>query len=176
MKFRFTLIEVLIVFAILAILAALILTQLGGCGTGGLGEKAFHKDVLIQRLYVDGNKEDSHYMVGTDKGVFEVDNGPMLGIWNADKLYSQLVVGKRYNLTTKGKEYVNWFMQEYPYIIAVEGPLPDPVVEPVSMPTINPDRQRNDLVNKSVADMTIDELRRSGMRVTVEPILPVEKE
>ena len=94
-------------------------------GVGGFGPEEKY-EVLVTRLYVDvsGGGEDtaveSSYMVGTDKGVFEVDNGYLLNVWNADEIYSKLEVGKRYKITTKGKRYTNAFLQEYPYIVRVE--------------------------------------------------------
>lgn len=79
--------------------------------------------VTVTRLYVDvsGSKEttSSHYMVATDKGVFEVNNSIILGIWNADEIYSQLESGKTYNVKLKGNKLVNFLFQRYPYIIEV---------------------------------------------------------
>lgn len=90
-----------------------------GCvlGTGGWGPEN-DLTVQVQRLYVDAG-EASSYMVGTDKGVFEVDNGWMLGVWNADEIYSRLEVGRRYEITTKGNRVVAWYSQSYPYIVRV---------------------------------------------------------
>jgi hypothetical protein len=77
----------------------------------------------VQRLYVDvsGDTQNtkSHYMVGTDKGVFEVSNSLWLWIWDADKRYSQLQVDNKYQLRVKGKELVNFLFQEYPKILSV---------------------------------------------------------
>lgn len=56
-------------------------------------------------------------MVATDQGVFEVQNGYMLGMWNADEVYGRMIPGKTYNITTKGNKVVGMFFQEYPYII-----------------------------------------------------------
>lgn len=98
-----------------------------GCGIGGFGPTNTH-DVTVNRLYVDHSDHESHYMVGTDQGVFEVDNGIMLGLYNADELYSRMREGHRYHITAKGRQYANIFMQEYPYITNVQ-PLPDPPVQ-----------------------------------------------
>jgi hypothetical protein len=80
----------------------------------------------VQRLYVDvsGSKDStsSHYMVGTDKGVFEVSNSLWLWIWDADKRYSQLQTDKEYKLQVKGNEVVNFLFQEYPVITSVSSP------------------------------------------------------
>lgn len=89
-----------------------------------LGVKGFGpvdtKEVTIQRLYVDGGKS-SHYMVGTDQGVYEVDNilWPVQ-VFNSDELYSQLEVGKTYTVKIKGNKVINWLVQEYPYIIEIQ--------------------------------------------------------
>lgn len=81
-------------------------------------------EVTVNRLYVDYSGSDenrqSHYMVGTDQGVFECDNGWLLGVWNADELYSRLVAGRRYRITTEGNRVVGIFFQEYPYITSVQ--------------------------------------------------------
>lgn len=77
----------------------------------------------VQRLYVDvsGGKDytKSHYMVGTDKGVFEVSNSLWLWMWDADKRYSQLQNNKEYRLQVKGNELINILFQEYPRIITI---------------------------------------------------------
>ena len=96
-----------------------------GCGVGGWGPTVYHQNATIQRAWVDNSKEGSHYMVATDRGVFEVDNGVLLGMWNADEVYGQMVVGKKYNITTKGKRWTNVIHQHYPYVVKVE-----PIIEP----------------------------------------------
>lgn len=77
----------------------------------------------VQRLYVDVSGDTqhtkSHYMVGTDKGVFEVSNSLWLWMWDADKRYSQLQVDMNYQLEVKGNELVNFLFQEYPRILSV---------------------------------------------------------
>ena len=78
------------------------------------------KEVTIQRLYVDGGKS-SHYMVGTDQGVYEIDNLLIpVQLFNCDELYSQLEVGKTYTVKVKGNKVTNWFVQQYPYIIEIQ--------------------------------------------------------
>jgi hypothetical protein len=89
-------------------------------GVGGFGPTNIINEATVQRLYVDRSENDSHYMVGTDVGVFEVNNGILLGIWNSDEIYSQLKEGGKYKLTIKGNRVVNFFFQQYPYIIKVE--------------------------------------------------------
>lgn len=90
-------------------------------GTGGFGPERT-QNVVVKRLYVDsGTKESgSHYMVGTDKGVFEVDNGILLGMWNADEIYAQMEQGKSYTIRTKGNRVVGFMFQYYPYIVEVK--------------------------------------------------------
>lgn len=98
---------------------ALVLFLLIGCevwlGVGGWGPKV-DRDVTILHTYVDHGEEDSHYMVGTDAGSFEVANGIMLGVWNADDIFGSIKEGHRYRITTSGNRYANIVLQEYPYI------------------------------------------------------------
>lgn len=100
------------------ILVSLVIGFHYSLGIGGFGPESIQQ-VTIQRLYVDGGKS-SHYMVGTDQGVFEVDN-LYLGaqVFNSDELYSQLEVGKTFTVKLKGNKVINWFVQEYPYIIEI---------------------------------------------------------
>jgi hypothetical protein len=81
-------------------------------------------DIKVTRLYVDysGDKESqsSHYMVGTDQGVFEVSNFWFpFTLFNSDELYSKLEVGKTYKVTVKGNKVLNFWFQQYPYIIKI---------------------------------------------------------
>ena len=71
--------------------------------------------VTIERLYVDGGKY-THYMVGTDKGVFEMDDSIWLGIYNVDELYARLQTGKTYQVELKGNKLLTWYCSEYPHI------------------------------------------------------------
>jgi len=87
-------------------------------GVNGFGPE-YVNNVTINRLYVDGGKA-SHYMVGTDKGVYEIRNHLIpIQLFNCDELYSKLEVGKTYLVKIKGNKVTNWFMQQYPYIIEV---------------------------------------------------------
>ena len=144
-KSGFTLVELIIVVGIIAVIGGIIMSGFGGmgCGYGSMGPTKTH-DCVITRLYTDtsgsGGKHpttESHYMVGTDKGVFEVDNGLFLGVWNADELYSKLIVGHRYNITTKGNKVVNMFLQEYPYIVAVQEITPAAAAAPTNPPPVS---------------------------------------
>jgi hypothetical protein len=92
-------------------------------GVGGWGPTRV-QDVTVTKCWVDYSKDSdgvmqSHYMVGTDQGVFEVANGWLLGMCNADVVYGKLEVGKRYTIKTKGNQHVNFAMQYYPYIVKV---------------------------------------------------------
>jgi len=123
---------------VVMLVVVLMLTFAANLGIGSFGPTLI-QDVVVQRTYVDfsgtGDDKESHYMVGTDKGVFEVANGLLLGLWNSDELYAQMQSGKRYRITTKGKRVVGMFFQEYPYVVAVQ-PIPDgiaPSSTPVDM-------------------------------------------
>jgi len=70
--------------------------------------------------HIDSSKAaaDSSYMVTTDKGTFEVQNGWAQGIYNADVIYGSLVANKTYTFDVKGAERVGyWWGQHYRYII-----------------------------------------------------------
>lgn len=112
---------ILIVIFIIGLVAALCLPVMMGMYPFGPEQTL---DVTVNRMYIDTSSDgdgghESHYMVGTDKGVYEIDNSWIAGIWNADEMYSSLQQGSNYTITVKGKKYVNFFMQEYPYIIRV---------------------------------------------------------
>jgi hypothetical protein len=124
-KSTFSFVELMIVLSIVGLVMA-ILFPLGyriAKGAGSFGPTRT-EEITVTRLYVDysGGKDSqsSHYMVGTDKGVFEVDNGLFLGLWNADELYARLKEGQRYRVTTEGNKVVGFWLQSYPYITAVE--------------------------------------------------------
>lgn len=88
-------------------------------GIKGFGPERTEQ-ITVQRLFVD-NSKSSHYMVFTDKGVFEVDNFlyPRT-IFNADELYGKLEAGKTFEVVVKGNKMVNFFFQQYPYIVEVK--------------------------------------------------------
>jgi hypothetical protein len=114
--------------AVLAPFALILVILMGIVGIrSGLGLFPFGPEqeivAKINRLYVDysGAKDStsSHYMVGTDKGVFEVSNSLWLWSWDADKRYSQLQTEKEFKLIVKGNELINIIFQDYPRIISV---------------------------------------------------------
>jgi hypothetical protein len=111
----FAIFSVIIVAIFVAIIAAPIYF-----GTGGFGPINTHV-VTVKNKHVDyrrtGDSSSSHYMVHTDNGTFEVNNGFLLGVWNADEIYGSMETGQRYTITTKGNRVVGILMQEYPYII-----------------------------------------------------------
>lgn len=128
-------------------------------GIGGWGPTAQVTGATVQRLYVDFESKskdgsESAYMVGTDKGVFEVDNGFLLSVWNADELYAKLQVGKTYNFVTKGKKVANIFFQEYPYIVHAEA---------VPVLTIVPQDHPVELVTvRPAGEFTFNDLQPTG--------------
>lgn len=103
---------VVLLFVIIAIAAAAIKPLAGAPPYGPY--RTF--DATVNRLYVDHKGEGSHYMVGTDKGVFEVQHSWWAGVNNADEIYSRFREGKRFQITTKGNKFVGWYFQEYPYV------------------------------------------------------------
>ena len=113
------------VAGILGIIIPIVVVMLGSVvlidysyGVNGFGPESVNQ-VTINRLYVDGGKA-SHYMVGTDKGVYEISNHLIpIQLFNCVELYSKLEVGKTYTVKLKGNKVTNWFMQQYPYIIEV---------------------------------------------------------
>ena len=110
-----TLMGVLFLFAVASPFVALNYVY----GVNGFGPEE-EQVITVERLYVDGGKS-SHYMVGTDKGVFEVSNFIFpVQIYNSDEIYSQLAVGKTYHIKTKGNKILNWWYQEYPYIMELK--------------------------------------------------------
>lgn len=84
-------------------------------GRGGYGPERV-TTATVKSKHVDARDKGSSYMLTTDKGTFEVDNGILLGLWNADELYGNIEVGKTYEFTTSGRESANMFWQQYPYI------------------------------------------------------------
>jgi hypothetical protein len=85
-------------------------------GVGVFGPEYSVKNATVNRLYVDRSSESSHYMVGTDKGVFEVDNSVFMNIYNADEIYSSIQEGKTYTFDVEGNKYIGLLGQHYPYI------------------------------------------------------------
>lgn len=121
----FTLVEALTLLAILGIVAALVGAAIAypAIGIFPFGpEKTI--TAKVERLYVDysGGKDSSssHYMVGTDQGVFEVNNSMWLWMWDADERYASMKQGETYRLRVKGKKVLNMLFQEYPGVISVE--------------------------------------------------------
>jgi len=111
------------IFGILTITPAAIIGSMFllwySLGVRGFGPE-YVNTVTVQRLYVDGGSS-SHYIVGTDKGVYEIDNILFpIQLFNCDELYSKLEVGKTYKVKVKGNKVTNWLVQQYPYIIEIE--------------------------------------------------------
>ncbi len=76
--------------------------------------------ITVDRLYVDVSGKSSNYMISSDKGIFEMDNSLILGIFNIDELYGQLEAGKTYEVTVKGQKLLNFIFQTYPHITTVK--------------------------------------------------------
>lgn len=85
-------------------------------GINGFGPERQY-DVTIVSKHIDAQKDSSSYMVVGDTQTFEVDNGTLLGMWNADEVYGKIVVGQRYCITAKGNQVTSWWWQQYPYIL-----------------------------------------------------------
>lgn len=98
---------------------------LGSCiadpmlGVGGYGPVKTY-DVTIVSKHIDAQKDSSSYMVNGDTQTFEVDNGVLLGVWNADVIYGSLLVGERYCITAKGNQLTNMWYQQYPYVLGAK--------------------------------------------------------
>ena len=118
-KKGYTSIEILIGVTIVGLIALAVIIPVTA-GIGGFGPTNI-VEATVTRLYVDAaGEQGSHYMVATNQGVFEVDNGLLLWIWNADEIYGALQTGKTYRFTTKGNKVVNFMFQEYPYIVKAQ--------------------------------------------------------
>lgn len=114
-----TKIELFIIGSIIILITGIPLIKISA-GVYPFGPEKNIREATVERLYVDRSSESSHYMIGTDKGVFECDNSVILQIFNADEIYSSLQEGQTYNLTVKGNKFVNFFAQNYPHITKVE--------------------------------------------------------
>ena len=92
-------------------------------GIGSMGPTRNWNAVQVMSKHTDitdnGDKRTTHYMVTTDAGTFEVQNGIFLGVWNADELFGMMSENGHYDITTKGNRVVGMFFQEYPYITSV---------------------------------------------------------
>lgn len=121
----FVLMKVMILLAILAVVAALAFAIIAPpmMGVFPFGPES-NVVAKVDRLYVDysGGKDSSssHYMVGTDVGVFEVNNSIWLWMWDADKRYAKIKEGGTYKFRVKGSEVLGLLFQEYRGIISVE--------------------------------------------------------
>lgn len=121
MKGKFASIGVAVIVLVVAAAIIFGLTHNFWLGLNGWGPVRT-VDTVVTKTYIDhGEQNQSHYMVGTESGVFEVDNGWNLGVSNADEIYAKMKEGHKYHLTTKGNKLVWYFgIQNYPYIIKVE--------------------------------------------------------
>lgn len=111
---------------IMGIILIVALCLIGSCsaeifmGVGIFGPTR-NQTVKVVSKHVDTtSNHGSHYMVTTDKGTYEVDNGFILGVWNADELYGRLNENMTYDIRARGNRVVNMFIQGYPYITDVK--------------------------------------------------------
>jgi hypothetical protein len=109
LKFELLLVVIFVAIVILPVSCSIFL------GVGGFGPKEGHENVTIKSKHLDS--QENSYMLVTDKGVFEVGNGFLLGMWNADEVYGEIEVGSIYNLETKGNKVLSWYVQAYPYVV-----------------------------------------------------------
>ena len=119
----FTLVEIMIVVVIIGLLASMFMSSCqGGWSTGTmLGAPVNSVTARVISKHVDYSRHnESHYMVSTTSGTFEVQNGFLLDMWNADEVYGQIEPGHTYTFHTRGVKVVNAFMQEYPYILSAQ--------------------------------------------------------
>jgi len=96
--------------------------QMTGDGSWGGGKRQIINAKILSK-HVDisqsGKMSNTHYMVTTDRGTFEIENGWIIDVWDADELYGKLVIGKTYNLTIQGDQLTNFLFQQYPFVIKV---------------------------------------------------------
>lgn len=103
----------------------LIAIVLGSCvagpvlGVDGYGPINTYSVTVVSK-HIDAQKDSSSYMVNTNIGTFEVDNGMLLGVWNADEIYGSILVDHEYCFTAKGNRVTNFWMQQYPYVLKVQ--------------------------------------------------------
>ncbi len=118
--------ELMVGVVIVGILFAMILPAC--TRTGGFGPENIVQGTVLSK-HIDHSSDGdggsvSHYMLTTNTGTYEVNNGIMLGVWNADEIYGRIQVDHRYTFRTKGTRVVNAFLQEYPYIVEIVNEVP----------------------------------------------------
>lgn len=94
---------------------------LGSVGVYGLYEALNPtKDVTVTVTdkVVKNSKNDSTYLIFTNKGVFEDSDSLVNGKWNSSDLYNELKVGKSYTLHVRGIR--NHVLSWYPNILTVK--------------------------------------------------------
>ena len=110
----FTLVELMIIVVIIGILASGIATPFL-VGAGAFGPTNYVQEAKIISKHVDysgsGESRASHYMVTTNKGTFEIENGLLINVWNADEIYGSLEIGKVYTLKTEGNKKKHALLQ-----------------------------------------------------------------
>ena len=78
------------------------------------------KDVTatVTDKVVKNSKNDSTYLIFTNKGVFEDSDTMINGKWNSSDIYNELKVGKTYTLHVRGIR--NHVLPWYPNILTVK--------------------------------------------------------
>lgn len=95
-------------------------TLLSGC-LSSVHANDGYTDIIVSKKITDVSKEGSHYLLTTDKGMFEVDR-PLLDTFNTtrnpDLIYSKIIEGEKYQLHHYG--YRIDFIYEYPIVVDAE--------------------------------------------------------
>jgi hypothetical protein len=155
----------------------LIIYSLGICQLG---------PVRTVEVRVTGLPASTRHLVETDQGVFEVDNGFLLGVEDASSLYHQLQLKHRYAFVTKGNRVAGWFIREYPHVIQVVHPIRPPAPHPAPIPSPMVDLTQHDgqtidfssgqpVVTKispadqAALDKTLKEMEEAAKTVTFQP-------
>ncbi len=90
---------------------------LSGC-LGNIHINEGYTDVIVQKKYIDFSDENSHYIIVTDKGLFEIDR-PVLDIFNQsrnpDYVYSSIQEGNKYRIHHYGFKID--FLYSYPLVV-----------------------------------------------------------
>ena len=105
----------------ITIIALLFLITLSSGCLESVHANGGYTDVTVTKKFIDYSKDDSHYLLTTDKGMFEV-NRPLFDTFNQsrnpDLVYSKISEGKQYRLYHYG--YRIDFLYEYPIVVGVD--------------------------------------------------------
>lgn len=101
-----------------AVVVALGLVSVGIYGAYEAVNPTKDVTVTVTDKVVKNSKNDSTYLIFTDKGVFEDSDSLINGKWNSSDLYNELKVGKTYTLHVRGIR--NHVLSWYPNILTVK--------------------------------------------------------